>query len=62
MRTFDMGILALDQAVADRRGEIMAKALAAKSPLPVIDGSGLISSDSTVVSRMIIRQIPGPGA
>ena len=31
-------ILAIDQAVADRWGEITAKALAAKSPLPVIDG------------------------
>ncbi len=27
-----------DQAIADRWGEITAKALAAKSPLPVIDG------------------------
>ena len=31
-------ILAIDQAVADRWGWIAAKALAAKSPLPVIDG------------------------
>jgi predicted nucleic acid-binding protein len=31
-------ILAIDQSVADRWGRIAAKALAAKSPLPVIDG------------------------
>jgi predicted nucleic acid-binding protein len=31
-------ILAIDQAVADRWGWIATKALAAKSPLPVIDG------------------------
>jgi toxin FitB len=31
-------ILLIDQAVADRWGWIAAKALAAKSPLPVIDG------------------------
>lgn len=31
-------ILAIDQAVADRWGGITAKALAAKLPLPVIDG------------------------
>jgi len=31
-------ILVIDQAVADRWGRIAAKALAGKSPLPVIDG------------------------
>ena len=31
-------ILVIDQAVADRWGRIAAKARAAKSPLPVIDG------------------------
>lgn len=31
-------ILDIDQAVADRWGRLAAKAIAAKSPLPVIDG------------------------
>jgi toxin FitB len=47
-------ILAIDQAVADRWGGIAAKALAAKSPLPVIDGllaATALKHNLTLVTR-----------
>jgi len=47
-------ILAIDQAVADRWGEITAKALAAKSPLPVIDdllAATALQHNLTLVTR-----------
>lgn len=47
-------ILAIDQAVADRWGAITARALAAKSPLPVIDGllaATALQHNLTLVTR-----------
>ena len=47
-------ILAIDQAVADRWSGITAKALAAKSPLPVIDGllaATALQHNLTLVTR-----------
>jgi predicted nucleic acid-binding protein len=47
-------ILAIDQAIADRWGAITAKALAAKSPLPVIDGllaATALQHNLTLVTR-----------
>ncbi len=47
-------ILAIDQAVADRWGGIAAKALAAKSPLPVINGllaATALKHNLTLVTR-----------
>jgi len=47
-------ILAIDRAVADRWGGITAKALAAKSPLPVIDGllaATALQHNLTLVTR-----------
>ncbi len=47
-------ILAIDQAIADRWGAISARALAAKSPLPVIDGllaATALQHNLTLVTR-----------
>jgi predicted nucleic acid-binding protein len=47
-------ILVIDQAVADRWGLLAAKALARKSPLPVIDGllaATALQHNRTVVTR-----------
>jgi toxin FitB len=47
-------ILDIDQAVADRWGRMAAKALAAKSPLPVIDGllaATAVQHNLTLVTR-----------
>jgi len=47
-------ILAIDQAVADRWGWIAAQAIAAKSPLPVIDGllaATALQHNLTLVTR-----------
>jgi toxin FitB len=47
-------ILSIDQAVADRWGGITAKALAAKSPVPVIDGllaATALQHNLTLVTR-----------
>jgi len=51
---FSGRILAIDQAAADRWGGTMAKALAAKSPLPVIDGllaATALQHNLTLVTR-----------
>ena len=47
-------ILPIDHAVADRRGRIAAAAVAAKSPLPVIDGllaATALDQNLTLVTR-----------
>jgi predicted nucleic acid-binding protein len=47
-------ILVIDQAVADRWGRLAAKALARKSPLPVIDGllaATALQHNLTLVTR-----------
>jgi predicted nucleic acid-binding protein len=47
-------ILAIDQAIADRWGAMTARALAAKSPLPVIDGllaATALQHNLTLVTR-----------
>ncbi len=51
---FARRILAIDQAIADRWGIITAKALAAKRPLPVIDGllaATALQHNLTLVTR-----------
>jgi predicted nucleic acid-binding protein len=56
-------ILAIDQTVADRWGWIAAKALAAKSPLPVIDGllaATALRHNLTLVTRNI-RDVAATG-
>jgi predicted nucleic acid-binding protein len=57
-------ILAIDQTIADRWGAITARALAAKSPLPVVDGllaATALQHNLTLVTRNI-RDVEITGA